>query len=320
MEIPDCSVKLVSEIDKARIQYLTKKYPSLKTTQNYQDLFQKDIHAVVIATSPSTHYSFAKEALENGKHVLIEKPMAMNSAQAEELIALSKKNKCKIMVGHTFEYNAAVQELKKYVQSGEIGHPYYIYSQRLNLGIVRQDVNALWNLAPHDVSILLYLLEKMPVMVSARGYDFLQKGIEDVAFVVLHFPDNTIAHVQVSWLDPSKVRKMTLVGSKKMIIYDDVSDSKIQIYDKGIRKQNITDSLGRYDDFEKFKLIKSAGDVIFPKINFTEPLYTECSHFVKSILEDKEPLTDGKNGLNVVKILEAAQESLKNNGTNIEIN
>ncbi|MDP8212479.1 MAG: Gfo/Idh/MocA family oxidoreductase [Candidatus Zapsychrus exili] len=315
----DCVVKQVSELDDSRISYINKKYPDIKTTKDHKDLFCDDIDAIVIATPASTHYSLAKQVIENKKHVLVEKPLAMSTKEAEELVALSKKNNCKLMVGHTFEYNGAVQELKRQIEKGTVGKPYYFYSRRLNFGIVRKDINVLWNLAPHDISILLYLIGSMPTMVSARGYDFIQKGIEDISFVVMHFPGDIVAHIQVSWLDPSKVRKMTVVGSEKMIIYDDMADSKIQIYDKGIKKQNISDSLGPFDDFGKYQLIKSAGDVTFPKIDFVEPLKEECNHFVDCINNNKEPLTNGEDGLKVVKILEAAQESMKRNGENIKL-
>lgn len=317
--LPNCQVTRVVEIDQNRVEYLLRQYPSLSVSSHYQDVFSSDIDAVVIATPAKTHYALAKAALEKHKHVLVEKPLALTASQAQELIDLSKRNHCQLMVGHTFEYNAAVQYLKKAIDSGVIGKPYYLYAQRLNLGIVRQDINALWNLAPHDVSILIYLLGKIPVAVSATGKAFLQPGIEDVVFMTIHFPDDVLAHVQVSWLDPGKVRKLTVVGSEKMIVYDDVADAKIQVYEKGIKKQNISDSLGRYDDFGKFQLIRVAGDVLFPKINFTEPLKVECEHFLECIAQNQRPRTDGNNGLRVVKVLETAQKSLEQNGKLLEI-
>lgn len=319
LALPNCQVDFIAERDPSRLQYLQDKFPSIKTTQNYQELFHHSIDAVVIATQPSTHFQLAKEALEQNKHVLVEKPLAMNVSEAKELIRLASRHKRKIMVGHTFEYNAAVRALKSYVQNGTIGRPYYLYSQRLNFGIVRQDINALWNLAPHDISIILYLLETMPTHVSAKGISFLQKGIEDVVFMVMHFPKDVIAHVHVSWLDPNKVRQMTLVGSDKMIVYDDGGESKIKIFDKGIKRQNIKESLGRYDDFGKFQSIKSAGDVSIPKIDFGEPLQTECAHFIDCIEGNKSVLTDGQNGLRVVHILEAASRSMELNGKNISV-
>ncbi len=317
--LPNCRVKLLAELDDSRLEYLQEKFPALKTTKDYRRLLNGAVDAVVIATQPSTHFQLAKEALEQNKHVLVEKPLAMNVPEAKELLRLAKKYKRKLMVGHTFEYNEAVRALKRYIQTGELGRLYYLYSQRLNFGIVRRDINALWNLAPHDISIILYLLEEMPIAVSAKGVAFLQKGIEDVVFMALHFPKDTIAHVQVSWLDPSKVRRMTLVGSEKMIVYDDVSDDKIKIFDKGIKKKNMNESLGRYDDFGRYQSIKSAGDVVFPKIDFTEPLKTECAHFIECIENNQPLLTDGENGLRVVRILEAASRSMRLNGKNVSV-
>lgn len=319
VDYPDSEVKMVAELDEERISYIQQKYPEIRTTKDYHDLFCDSIDAVVIATQPTTHYRFAKEALENGKHVLVEKPLAKSIAEAEDLVRIAEDRNLKLMVGHTFEYNEAVRELKRQIGSGTVGKPYYLYSQRLNFGIVRKDVNALWNLAPHDVSILIYLLDAMPEAVSCRGYDFIQRGIDDVIFMVMHFPNNIIAHVQVSWLDPSKVRKMTVVGSEKMIIYNDMDDHKIQIYDKGIKVQNIEDSLGPYDDFGKYQLIKQAGDVSFPKIDFKEPLQEECGDFISSIVQDKQPLANGENGLRVVKVLQTAQDSINLNGVTLDI-
>lgn len=319
LEVAQTRVQVVAELDEARLKYLAQKYPSLKTTKDYEEILRSDIEAVVIATPAATHYALAKEALAHKKHVLVEKPLAMTSSEAEELISLAEKNKCTLMVGHTFEYNPAVQALKRYVQGGELGQPYYIYSQRLNLGVIRQDVNALWNLAPHDISILIYLLEKMPVSVVARGYDFIQPGIEDLVFLTLQFSDELVAHVHVSWLDPSKVRRMTLVGSRKMIIYDDTAEAKLKIHEKGITRENIHECLGRFDDFGEFQLLKSAGNVVLPRIDFVEPLRLEADHFVDCIVKGKRPLTDGENGLRVVRVLEAAQRSLKNKGQIVDI-
>ncbi|MGE0267924.1 MAG: Gfo/Idh/MocA family protein [Candidatus Omnitrophota bacterium] len=319
MDCPDATVSMVADLDQERLDYVTQKYPSVRTTKDYTDLFGEAVDAVVIATQPSTHYPFAKEALLKGKHVLVEKPLAGSILEAEDLIRLAKERGLKLMAGHTFEYNEAVRELKRQLKAGTVGQPYYFYSQRLNFGIVRKDVNALWNLAPHDVSILIYLLDMLPEAVSCRGYDFIQPGIDDIIFMVLQFPNNIIAHVQVSWLDPSKVRKMTVVGSEKMIIYNDMDDHKIQIYDKGIKVQNMGDSLGPYDDFGKYQLIKRAGDVSYPKIDFKEPLQEECRDFVDAIRNDRAPLADGENGLRVVRVLQTAQASMNLNGVTLDI-
>lgn len=314
-ELPGCSVVMVADIREERLAYVRRRYSSVETTKDHQDLLKDpDIDGIVIATPALTHYSLAKECLQSDKHVLVEKPLAMTSAQAMELIELAQQAGKVLMVSHTFEYNAAVRKLKEYVVNGELGDIYYVYSARLNLGKVRDDVNVMWSLAPHDVSILLYLLEATPVRVMAKGMVCIQEGIEDVVFMVLDFPNNVTAHIHVSWLDPSKVRRMTVVGSKKMIIYDDVSEMRIRIYDKGITKGNIKEMLGEYDTFGKFQLIQRAGDIHIPKIDFIEPLQLECAEFIECIEQGRSPLSDGYDGYRVVKVLEAAQRSLQNGG------
>ncbi|MCK4351994.1 Gfo/Idh/MocA family oxidoreductase [candidate division WOR-3 bacterium] len=314
-------IESVCDLRNERLEYVKQNYPYLKSTTDYKELIESPkINAIVIATSASTHYNLAKEALKAGKHVLIEKPLAMYTNEAMELVKVAKQKGKVLMVGHTFLYNAAVRVLKDYIKRGELGNIYYVYSQRLNLGIVRNDINAMWNLAPHDISILLYLFDSLPISVSAKGAFYLQKDIEDIVFMTLTFSKNIIAHIHVSWLDPNKVRKMTVVGNKKMIVYDDVSENaKIQVYDKGITKKSIKTFLGEYDTFAKFQLIKRAGDVLLPKVAFAEPLKVECSHFIECIELNKKPLTDGENGVEVVKVLESAQESLKSKGREIPI-
>ena len=202
-----------------------------------------------------------------------------------------------------------------------MGEVYYLYLQRLNLGRVRQDVNVVWNLAPHDISIVLYWLGKEPVAVSARGYVYLQENLEDVAYINLDFADGVSAHIHVSWLDPNKVRRVTVVGSEKMVVYDDVNtDAMVQVFDKGITKKNISANLGNYDTFGKFQMIHRAGDLIIPKIDFSEPLAVECQHFTDCICNGQSPRSDGQNGLAVVRILEKVQESLNNGGERIGFN
>lgn len=320
MECPESRVSCVADLEEDRLAYVRRKYPSVHCSRDFHDAFHPDIDAVVIATPAATHYPIAEEALRHGKHVLVEKPLTLSDDHARALVELAEQMDLKLAVGHTFEYNSAVRELRRQLSAGTVGHPYYIYSQRLNFGIVRTDVNALWNLAPHDISILIYLLDSMPLMVSARGYDFIQKGIEDVIFLVLHFPGNIVAHVHVSWLDPGKMRRMTVVGSEKMLVYDDMEDTKIKIYDKGIRKQNISDTMGPYDNFGAYQLIKSAGSVSMPKIEFTEPLKEECGHFIDCVLRNRRPQTDGFKGWQVVRVLEAAQQSMDNGGKSVFIN
>ncbi len=270
------------------------------------------LDAVAIATPARTHFDLVRAALEQGKHVLIEKPLAMNSREARELIVLAAEKQRVLMVGHTFEYNPAVWKIRELIQARALGDIYYIYSNRVNLGRVQQDINALWSIAPHDVSILLYVLGALPLDVSARGAAYVGDHVEDVVFVTLTFPNKIIAHIHASWLDPSKIRKMTFVGSEKMIVYDDVDpEARVRIYDKGIYK--------RGDAYGEFQLKVHSGDITIPKLDMTEPLRNECAHFVECVRENKTPRTDGENGLRVVRVLEAAQESLEKNGAAVPV-
>jgi len=312
----------VCDIIKERLDYIKSSFPTVETTPDYRNLLKnREIEAVVVATEAQFHYQIAKECLEAGKHTLVEKPLSLTSRECRELIEIAKRRNRILMVGHTFEYNAAVRKLKEYVIGGDLGEIYYIYSSRLNLGKIRQDINALWNFAPHDISIILYLMESEPIRVAAQGLCCIQKGIEDVVFMHLEFASGVSAHIHISWLDPNKVRKMTVVGSKKMVVYDDIeSDAKIQIYDKGIDKKDLKKSLGKFETFGDFQLLLRAGDIYMPKIDFVEPLKVECSHFVECVREGRKPLTDGYDGLRVVKVLETAQKSLESGGIPQEVN
>lgn len=317
----NATLSCVCDLDAGRLEKIRRQYPTVSVTKSFDDVIaDTGIDAVVIALPVGVHYEFAKKALEAGKHVMVEKPLCTTSDQAQELVDIAAAKKLTLMVGHTFEYNAAVHKLRELVEDGTLGQLYYVYSQRLNLGRVRSDINTMWNLAPHDVSIILHCLESEPVRVSAKGLTQLQPGIEDVVFLVLEFEDGLIAHIHNSWLDPNKIRRMTLVGSSKMVVYDDVStDAKIQIYDKGIDRKNMTQDMGSYDDFGKFQLIHRAGDLLIPKIDFVEPLRLESQHFIECVETGKTPLTDGMNGLRVVKVLEAAQRSLKTGGAPVDL-
>jgi predicted dehydrogenase len=312
-----------------RLAQFSQQYSQAQPTSDFSTVLNNPaIDAIVLATPAHTHFELARAALQAGKSVMVEKPLAETSAQCRELIALAETNKMTLMVGHVFIYNAAVRKVKEYIQSGELGQIYYIYSQRLNLGQVRQDVNALWNFAPHDLSILCYWLDAKPQQVIARGYSYIQPGIEDVVFLTLDFPENVGAHVHISWLDPRKVRRMTVVGSEKMVVYDDVdADTRIMLYDKGVTKKpnqstppTANLSLGRYETFGEFQLLMRAGDVLIPKLNFVEPLKLECQHFIECIQSGQRPITDGYDGLRVVEALEAAQLSLDQNGLSVSIN
>jgi predicted dehydrogenase len=311
----------VVDRDQARLDKQRSLYPGLHFTADLQEVLENEaVQGVALATPADSHYDLAKKVLQVGKSVFVEKPLAQTVAECQDLIDLADERGVVLMVGHTFEFNAAVQYVEKCIEQNELGQIYYIYSQRLNLGVVRSDINALWNLAPHDISIALRWLKKMPVRVDARGYTYLQPGIEDVVYLNMEFEDGVAVHVHVSWLDPGKVRRMTVVGSEKMIVYDDAStEAKIQLYDKGIDRRGLDGSLGDFDSFGKFQLIQRAGDVLIPRIDFAEPLRSECQHFVECVAEGKKPLTDGENGLRVVKVLEAASRSLAAGGASIEL-
>jgi predicted dehydrogenase len=313
--LPGCRVKWVAEPSPERRAYVEQNYPRTETTPEWERAVgDPEVEGVIISTPASTHYALARAALQAGKHVFVEKPLAMSVAEADELLALTAEGQT-LMVGHTFLYNPAVRYVKRLLEEGELGPVYYIYSQRLNLGQVRSDVNAWWNLAPHDVSILLYLMGgELPTSVAAHGVDYIQSGIEDVVFATLTWPSRVTAHIQVSWLDPGKVRKMTLVGSRKMVVYDDVSDDKIAIYDKGVDRVPRAGQRMDYDHFNNFQLLHRAGDVLLPRIQFREPLGLEAAHFVECIQTGQEPLTGGRHGRDVVAVLEAGQQALREHG------
>ena len=311
----------IADRDPERLGRVAAQYPGVATVERIEDLLANErIRGIALVTPADTHFALARAVLAAGKGVFVEKPLARSVAECEELIALAAANGQVLMVGHTFEYNAAVQYVEECIDKRELGEIYYIYSQRLNLGVVRRDVNALWNLAPHDISIALRWLKQMPVAVDARGYTYLQEGVEDVVYLNLEFPDGVAVHIHVSWLDPGKVRRTTVVGSEKMIVYDDAStEAKIQLFDKGIDRRGIEGSLGDFDSFGKFQLIQRAGDVLIPRIDFSEPLRAECRHFAECLAEGRRPITDGQNGLRVVKILEAATCSLAAGGASMAI-
>lgn len=311
VEIPTTELIAVADLDQDRLQHMQGRYSQIKyTTQDYHDFFKLELDAVVISTPPQTHYKIAKECIENGLHVLIEKPLATNSEDVRRLIQLAEEHNRILMVGHTFEYNPAVRALKEMINSGELGEIQYIDAVRASLGLFHPTMNVIWDLAPHDISIMLHLLEESPYSVSTRGIACVQPTVEDVAYMAMMFPNNVLAHIHMSWLDPCKTRRITVVGSKKMVVYDDVeAQEKIKIYDKGVK------AIRRTDTFGEFQFSYHYGDIISPYIRFEEPLRIECLHFAECIRENKRPLTDGYNGLRVVEIIEAAQRSLKSGGS-----
>lgn len=291
-------------------------YPHLHATRDYREfLASDDIDAVVIATPARTHFDITKDALEASKHVFIEKPLATSSEQCEHLIAKSREEGLTLMVGHTFIYTAAVNKIKEVIDSGELGDIYYISTTRVNLGIFQDDINVVWDLAPHDISILNFILDGTPEQISALGHSYIRSGVEDVAFLTFRYPGSILAHVHVSWLNPNKLRTTTVVGSKKMLVYDDVSSlEKIRIYDKGVTVQP------HYDTFGEFQLSYRFGNIFIPKLDDSEPLKNACQHFADCIRNGAEPRTGGKPGLNVVRVIEAANESLRNSGAPVHLN
>ena len=303
----------ICDKDASRTDKIKTLYPHVRVSNSCAAILSDpDIDAVVLATEAESHYAMAREALEYGKHVFVEKPLTRTVAEAEDLVDLAIKKRRVLMVGHTFLFNEAVRKIKSYIDSGELGDIYYILARRLNLGKVRRDINAWWNLAPHDVSIILYWLNETPHAIQSNGLTFLQNGIEDVVFTNLNFPSGRAAHIHVSWLDPIKTRTITIVGSRKMLIYDDTStDAKITIYDKGIDKKNIIRTLPDIDSFSDFHFENRTGDILIPAFKFQEPLYLECRHFIDCVRDGTTPLTDGRSALDVVRVLEVAQTSLR---------
>jgi len=308
-----CWVKFVVEISPERQAYVRANFPKSQVVSDLETVLHDDeIDAVIISTPASSHFELAKQVLESGKHAFVEKPLATSTEQADELVALAAKTGKVLMAGHTFLYNAAVRYARKLLSDESLGQLYYIYSQRLNLGQVRSDVNAWWNLAPHDVSILLYLMNgELPASVSAVGVSYIQPGIEDVVFATLQWAGGVTGHIHVSWLDPGKIRKMTLVGSRKMVVYDDVSDDKIMIFDKGVDRVPKIGERMDYDQSGSYQLIHRTGDIWLPKISFQEPLKTEAAHFLDCLRNGETPLTGPKHARDVVAVLEATQVALK---------
>lgn len=308
--VPDTEVVAGCDKSPRRLEKAMRRFPFVpEFTTDFNSLItRKDLDAVVIATPLESHYELAKKALLSGKDVFLEKPLTQTSEEAEELIDIAESNGLILMVGHTFEYNPAVVKVKEIIEKGDIGNIYYISSTRINLGIHRKDANVLWDLASHDFSIIIYWLEEDPLYVFTVGKDFILNGVPDVAFIQLIFPSGVLSNIQVSWLAPSKVRNMTIVGSEKMVIYDDTSlIEKIRIFDSGVDFSEPT-------TFGEFQLSYRMGDIISPRIESTEPLRLEMEHFIECVRERKKPKTNGYEGLRVVKALEMAERSLVENG------
>jgi len=313
--LSDSTVKAACDFDPGRLAHMKKLYNIDSCNDHIEAIIEDDnIDAVAIATPVSSHYELAKKCLMAGKHTFIEKPMTRTTAQAWELIDLAEQKNLILMAGHTFIYSAPVRKIKQIVDSGEIGDLLYISSQRLNLGLFQKDINVAWDLAPHDISIILYIMGKSPVSVNCQGKNHINKNIEDVTNMSLNFSNGGFATILSSWLDPNKIRRMTFVGSKKMILYDDNEPlEKIRLYDKCVEMPLY------YDTFAEFNYAYHYGDVHSPYIKQEEPLKVQCQHFVDCIRNGCEPESSGMEGLKVVQILEAATHSLQNDGVQIPI-
>lgn len=310
-DMPEVELVGVAEQRPERRQYVRRSYPTVRPFSDHRQLLESDPDAIVIATPIHTHFELASEALLAGKHVLVEKPLARSSAEAAELVQLARRQQRVLMVGHTFLYNPAVQELHRIVQEGELGRIYYADAARLNLGLFQRHANVIWDLAPHDISILMYLLAQVPTMVSARGSSHVQSDVHDVCYLELLFPHGVTAHVHVSWLDPDKVRRLTLVGDRRMAVYNDMSSvAKLRVYDSGVEYPVM-------DNYGEFELAYRHGQIVIPYIKWREPLRVECEHFMNCVRTGEQPLSDGQQGLEVVATLEAADRSLRNGGTRV---
>jgi predicted dehydrogenase len=313
-ELPGSQLLMCCDKDKSKLASVKARYGAVELTSEPEKLFANpDIRAVVVASTASTHFEFASRALESGKSVFVEKPLCTSAADAQTLCEMAEESRLTLMVGHLLLYHPAVVKLKEIVDSGELGELLYIYSQRVNLGRVRSDENALSSLGAHDISVMHYLFAETPYEVSATGTSYIQKDIEDVVFVALRFSTNRMGHMHLSWLDPHKERKITVVGSEKMAVFDDMQPvEKIKIYDKSAK---LSEQFVSYAE----AVTLTQGDIHIPHLKMTEPLSVECIHFLDCVRTGKKPLTDGRNGLEVVKVLGACETSLRNGGDSMEV-
>ena len=302
------------DIDEARLAKMRKAFYGIETSTDHDEIISRpDIDIVVIATPVNTHHAIAKKALLAGKHCFIEKPMTSSVAEADELIDIAESKNLKLFVDHTFIYTGAVRKMKEIVTSGRLGDIYYFDSVRVNLGLFQHDVNVIWDLAPHDLSICHYLLDQQPIGVSAVGSCHVGNDLEDIAYLTLEFENNLIAHFHVNWLAPMKIRKTLIGGTKSMIVYDDTEPSeKVKVYDKGI---DVTSREGVYETLVQYR----TGDMLSPKLDQEEALSVATRHFIDCVLNNKKPITDGTAGLNVVRVLEASELSIKDKGRLIEL-
>lgn len=310
---PGARVPIACDPAPAARQRAQQNHPDIIITDQVEGVFAADIDAVVIATPPISHFELAMKAIAAGKDVFVEKPLVLDVAEGERLVAAAAAAKRILMVGHIMEYNPAIEWLKRYIADGGLGDIYYIYATRVNLGQVRENENAMWSLAPHDISMISYLLDDYPRRASAVGSSYVRKGIEDVVFMNLAFAGNRMAHIHTSWLDPHKVRSLTIVGQKRMAVFSDTDpQEKIKVFDKGVDRSLNFETYAEY-------LTLRTGEVYIPLVDNTQPLALECRHFIECVRERKTPRSDGQDGLRVLRVLDAAQQSLDSGGVPIDI-
>ncbi|HLT47031.1 MAG TPA: Gfo/Idh/MocA family oxidoreductase [Rubricoccaceae bacterium] len=313
--LPGAEVVWACDVKEAALGEVGQRYPGLATTARFEDVIEDErVEAVVIATETPQHFPLAEAALRAGKHVFVEKPLAQTADQAERLVAIAAERDLRLMVGHLLLYHPAFRYVEQLVRAGELGEIRYLYSVRVNLGVVRRRENAFESLAPHDLAVALALVEAPPVAVAAQGQAYLQAGVEDVVFATVHFADGALAHLHTSWLDPHKVRRTTVVGSRRMAVVDDMAPAeKVRIYDKGAE---VTE--GAFTGYAEAISVRS-GDIVIPKVEADEPLRLECEEFVAAVREGRAPRTDGRNGLAVVRLLDAARRSLDADGARMTV-
>lgn len=314
-ELAQATVMRVCDLSEERLRFVHHKYPSVFPTRSLEELLSdRNIDAVVVSTPAVTHYEVVKACLLHDKHVLVEKPLSTHIEQGKELVQLAEERKRILMVGHTFLYNPGILKIKECLSRDELGSVYYLHATRTHLGLIRNDVNAIWDLAPHDIAIFSFLLNTQPLWVSAVSGSFLKSGISDVGFITLGYPQGIIGNIHVSWINSNKVREVVVVGSKKRIVFDDLNNlERVRIYEKGA---SIT---GDVDTFGEFQLQLRDGDIISPRIETSEPLKNQCIHFLNCLTKGHAPLSDGKNGLNVTRVMSAITSSMENRGSPVDI-
>jgi predicted dehydrogenase len=312
-------LRWICDLDKDRLASMSRRYPMATSATDYRKLLDDpELDAVAVVTPVATHYAIARDFLRAGKHVLLEKPLTATVAEGEELIELADRGGLTLMVDHTFVYTGAVRKMKEIVRSGELGDLLYFDSVRINLGLFQRDINVLWDLAPHDLSIMDFLIDREPLMLSALGSCHIEKGIENIAYLVLMFPDEFIAHFHFNWLAPVKIRRTLIAGSSKMILYDDIEPTeKVRVYDKGVTANRVGGT-DREADYQRLVSYRT-GDVWAPKLDSTEALRYVVAEFLDSIRLRRKPLSDGAAGLRVVRLLTAAQQSIKNGGAAVNL-